>query len=157
MHTLVTAAVCHHARIRVATARPTEFVDITERIDAIVTDIGMRTGLVNIQSQHTTTAIIVNEHEPLLLADFEALLCRTAPAQAAYRHDDLDTRTVNLMPNERANGHAHCRALMLPSSTLLNVDDGRLQLGRWQRIFLVELDGPRDRDLSVIAFGEGAR
>lgn len=157
MHTLVTTAVCQHGRLRIATTQPMEFVDITDRIAAIVTETGMRTGLVNVQSQHTTTAIVVNEHEPLLLADFEALLCRTAPADASYRHDDLTVRTVNLVPDERVNGHAHCRALVLPSSTLLNVDEGRLQLGRWQRVFLVELDGPRDRDVSVIAFGEGSR
>lgn len=157
MHTLVTTAVCHHGRIRVTTARAMEFVDITEQLDAIVADTGIRAGLANIQSQHTTTAVIVNEHEPLLLADFEALLCRTAPVEAAYRHDDMDVRTVNVMPGERANGHAHCRALLLPTSALLNIADGRLQLGRWQRVFLVELDGPRDRDVSVIVFGEGAR
>ena len=64
---------------------------------------------------------------------------------------------MNVAPGERPNGHAHCRALLLPTSALLNVAGGRLQLGRWQRIFLVELDGPRIREVSVLAFGEAAR
>jgi secondary thiamine-phosphate synthase enzyme len=61
---------------------------------------------------------------------------------------------VNLVEEERPNGHAHCRALLLPSSACLNVTEGRLQLGRWQRVFLVELDGPRERSVSVLLFGE---
>ena len=66
-------------------------------------------------------------------------------------------RTVNVTDGERPNGHAHCRALLLPSSACLNVTGGRLALGRWQRVFFVELDGPRERDISVLAFGEGGR
>ena len=157
METLVPAAICHHARIRVATDRAMEFIDLTARIEALAAEAGIHAGLVNIQSLHTTTAIVVNEHEPLLLADFDALLARAAPIDAPYRHDDIDARTVNLAPGERPNGHAHCRALMLPTSALLNVADGRLQLGRWQRVFLVELDGPRAREVSVLALGEGVR
>ena len=157
METLTPTALCHHGRIRVATQRPTEFIDLTDRVEALVADLGIHAGLVNIQSLHTTTAIVVNEHEPLLLADFDALLARTAPCDAPYRHDDMDVRTVNIAPGERPNGHSHCRALLLPSSAMLNVAGGRLQLGRWQRIFLVELDGPRDREVSVLAMGDGVR
>jgi secondary thiamine-phosphate synthase enzyme len=65
----------------------------------------------------------------------------------------MASRTVNLAPDERANGHAHCRALLLGPTALLNVADGRLQLGRWQRVFLVELDGPRRREISVQVLG----
>jgi secondary thiamine-phosphate synthase enzyme len=154
METLVTAATCRHSRIRVATERAMEFIDLTARIEALTSWAGIQAGLVNIQSLHTTTAIVINEHEPLLLADFDALLARAAPGDAPYRHDDLDVRTENLAPDERPNGHAHCKALLLPSSAQLNVAEGQLQLGRWQRIFLVELDGPRDREVSVLIFGE---
>ena len=155
--TLVPAAICHHGRIRVATERAMEFIDVTARIEALAAAAGIHTGLVNVQSLHTTTAIVVNEHEPLLLADFATLLARTAPPDATYRHDDMEVRTVNLAPGERANGHAHCHALLLGTSALLNVADGRLQLGRWQRVFLVELDGPRDREVSVLVMGEAVR
>src|SRR5262245_16817567 len=115
METLVPAATCQHARIRVTTGRPMEFIDLTDRIEALIAEAGIRTGLANIQSLHTTTAIVVNEHEPLLLADFAALLARAAPKDEAYRHDDMDVRTVNVAPDERPNGHAHCHALLLGS------------------------------------------
>ena len=157
MQTLAPAAICRHARIRVETKRAMEFIDLTARIQALAEEAGIDAGLVNIQSLHTTTAIVVNEHEPLLLADFEHLLARTAPRDAHYRHDDMDVRTMNLAPGERPNGHAHCHAVLLGSSTSLNVADGRLQLGRWQRVFLVELDGPRVREVSVLVLGEGTR
>ena len=156
METLVPAAICHHARIRVATERAVEFIDLTSRIEELAATTGIRAGLVNIQSRHTTTAIVVNEHEPLLLADFEGLLARVVPDDAGYRHDDLGVRTVNLTPEERVNGHAHCRALLLGSSACLNVAEGRLQLGCWQRVFLVELDGPRVREVSILVLGERA-
>jgi len=73
------------------------------------------------------------------------------------RADDLDLRAVNVIDEERPNGHAHCRALVLPSSVCLNVVRGGVQLGQWQRVFLVELDGPRDRNVSVMMLGEGWR
>jgi secondary thiamine-phosphate synthase enzyme len=154
METLVRPATCHHARIRVTTERPVEFIDLTDRIEALAAQTGVHAGLVNIQSLHTTAAIVVNEHEPLLLADFVALLARVAPRDATYRHDDMNARTVNLAPGERPNGHAHCHALLLGASASLNLADGRLQLGRWQRVFLVELDGPRVREVSVLVLGE---
>jgi secondary thiamine-phosphate synthase enzyme len=157
METLVPAAICRHTRIRVATGRAMEFIDLTARIEALATEARIDAGLVNIQTLHTTTAIVVNEHEPLLLADFEGLLARAAPRDTHYRHDDMDVRTVNLAPGERPNGHAHCHALLLGSSASLNFAEGRLQLGRWQRVFLVELDGPRVRDVSVLVLGEGVR
>jgi secondary thiamine-phosphate synthase enzyme len=153
METFAPASACRHSRIRFETRHSTEFIDLTDTIAAIVAETGIRDGLVNVQSLHTTTAILVNEHEPLLLSDFGALLERIAPQQAIYRHDDPDERTVNLSPGERPNGHAHCRALMLAPSASLNVADGRLQLGRWQRVFLVEMDGPRSREVSVLALG----
>ncbi len=157
METLVPAAICHHGRIRVATGGAMEFIDLTDRIQSLAAEAGIHAGLVNIQTLHTTTAIVVNEHEPLLLADFGALLGRAAPRDAHYRHDDMDVRTVNLAPGERPNGHAHCHALLLGPSALLNFAEGRLQLGRWQRVFLAELDGPRVRDVSVLILGEAVR
>ena len=157
METLVPAAICHHARIRVATERALEFIDLNSPIEALAAEGGIDAGLVNIQTLHTTTAIVVNEYEPLLLADFEGLLARAAPRDAHYRHYDMDVRTVNLAPGERPNGHAHCHALLLGSSASLNFAEGRLQLGRWQRVFLVELDGPRVREVSVLVLGEGVR
>ena len=157
METLTPASTCRHSRIHLTTSYPTEFIDLTDRVQRLVSDAALRTGIVNVQTLHTTSAVVVNEHEPLLLTDFEALLARTAPPDAPYRHDDPAVRTVNLTEGERSNGHAHCRALLLPSSVCVNVSKGQLVLGRWQRIFFVELDGPRERELSVFAFGEAWR
>lgn len=157
METYAPVAVCRHARVRITTERPTQFVDLTDEVEALVADARLQHGIVNVQSLHTTAAIVLNEHEPLLLSDFSTLLARTAPRALWYRHDDLEARTVNLDPDERANGHAHCRALLLGATAALNVVGGRLQRGRWQRLFLVELDGPRAREVSVLVLGEGAR
>jgi len=146
-----------HAHIRIATNHPTQFIDLTDRLEALVAQSGIRFGFVNVQSLHTTAAIVVNENEPLLLSDFADALERSAPTRAVYRHDDLAVRTVNLTADERVNGHAHCRALMLGLSACINVIYGRLHLGAWQRVFLAELDGPRDREISVLILGEGDR
>src|SRR5262245_26113188 len=157
MQTLASVPVSSHVTIRVRTTHPTEFVDLTERVAALVAEAPLRCGVVNVQTLHTTTAIVVNEHEPLLLTDFAAVLDSAAPRDVRYRHDDPAVRTVNVTPDERVNGHAHCRALFLGASACLNVIDGRLRLGRWQRIFLAELDGPREREISIVIFGEPAR
>lgn len=154
MHTLETTALTQHVRLTVPTCRATEFIDLTHRIQVIAAVAGLHSGLINVQTLHTTTALVVNEHEPLLLDDFGALLERTAPRDGIYAHDDPGLRTVNLVEDERMNGHAHCRALFLPSSVCLNVVRGEIQLGRWQRVFLVELDGPRERQVSMMMLGE---
>ena len=157
MATLVPNATCHHKTLRIPTVCSTEFFDLTDYLERLVTEAGIRFGFVNVQSLHTTTAIVVNEKEPLLHADFASLLEKAAPQDAGYRHDDPTVRTVNLTPEERVNGHAHCRALLLASSACLNIVDGRLRLGQWQRVFLVELDGPREREISIMLIGEGSR
>jgi secondary thiamine-phosphate synthase enzyme len=155
METFAGSSTSRHTRIRIATTRHKEFIDITDEVRAAAASL--HTGIVNVQSLHTTTGIVLNEHEPLLLDDFLTLLERAAPASAGYTHDDLSIRTVNLTPDERVNGHAHCRALLVGPSVCLNVVGGRLELGRWQRIFLAEFDGPRVRDVSVLALGEIGR
>jgi secondary thiamine-phosphate synthase enzyme len=153
METFALATTCRHLKIQIATQRPFEFVDVTPDVEALVVQAGIHVGFVNVQSLHTTTSIVVNEHEPQLLTDFVELLERAAPRNASYRHDDVRLRTVNLISGERNNGHSHCQALLLASSVCLNIAHGCLQLGRWQRVFLAELDGPQTRDLSVLLFG----
>lgn len=157
MEAVAYAASSHRTTFRLATERPTQFIDLTESLETFLATSGLRTGFLNVQTLHTTTAIVVNEHEPLLLVDFAELLEHLAPSHLGYHHDDVHRRTVNVTHGERANGFAHCRALFLPTSTCLNVIDGRLQLGRWQRVFLAELDGPRTREVSVMAVGEGCQ
>ena len=150
MQTAAASPTCRHTTIRVDTTRPTQFIDLTSDLEAFVAASGVQSGLLNIQSLHTTAAIVVNEHEPLLLTDMAALLERLAPVDAVYRHDNITLRTVNCVLGEPPNGHSHCRALLLGSTAALNVVGGELQLGTWQRVFLVELDGPRTRDVSLL-------
>jgi secondary thiamine-phosphate synthase enzyme len=109
-------------------------------------------GIVTVQSRHTTAAVLVNENEPLLLEDFKDLLERWAPVGDRYRHNDLAARP-QAPADERPNGHAHARALFLHVSVCLNVARGDIDLGDWQSIFLVELDGPRRRAVSVQVLG----
>ena len=154
METLAPTSTFRHTTLRIETEHPTQFVDLTDEVNAFVAESRIRTGMVNIQGLHTTTAVFVNEHDPLLLTDVTALLERIAPQDGFYRHDNISLRSSNCVLAERPNGHSHCRALLLAPSVSLNVARGRLQLGTWQRIFLAELDGPRTRTVSVIALGE---
>ena len=153
MEMLASGVTFRQATIRTESYQPTQFIDLTEDVQAFVTGAGILTGFLNIQTLHTTNALIVNEHEPLLLTDMAALLERVAPTGAVYRHDDTTLRTVNCVSGERPNGHSHCRALVMAPAVCLNVIQGRLQLGRWQRLFLVELDGPRPREVSLLVMG----
>ena len=139
--------------LRVVTSTAPEFVDITDRVAAVVREAGVRAGLVVVYSRHTTAAVTINEWEPLLLEDMARLLERVAPRDGAYRHNDFSVRTVNMIEDETPNAHAHCRHLLLGASETVPVVDGRVALGRWQRVFLVELDQPRTRDVLVQVLG----
>jgi secondary thiamine-phosphate synthase enzyme len=143
-------------RLDFATTRPTEFVDITDRLRDEVRRAGLREGRIHLQSLHTTLGLAVNENEPLLLRDFEGLLERIAPAAAGYEHDDFKRR-LDIALDEPVNGHAHCRQLLLTAFATLMVEDGNLVLGRWQSVFAVELDGPRPRQLAVQLEGKFGR
>lgn len=143
-----------HNNLNIKTTAGLQFVDVTELIVEQVRAAEVRTGIVNVQTRHTTTAIIVNENEPLLLADMQRTIERTAPSSIKYQHDDFSIRTVNLEPQECRNGHSHCQALFLSTSTMLNIADGQIQLGKWQRIFFIELDGAKERTISIMIMGE---
>jgi isopentenyl-diphosphate delta-isomerase len=143
------AAEPYLARLAYRTEGTGQFLDITDDVAAVVRSSGARRGLVHVYSMHTTAAIRINENEPLLLRDFKRLLERIAPAgDGAYEHDDLDRR-VGVPPDEPMNGHSHCRHLFLSTSETVPLVDGRLDLGTYQRIFLVELCTARDRRVTV--------
>ena len=138
--------------VRMRTEKPLQFVDLTALIAERVRRSGIRDGTITIQSRHTTAAVVVNENEPLLIEDFEDALEHWAPRGARYRHNDFSARGT-VPPGEKPNGHAHARALLLGASVTLNVAAGEIDLGEWQSVFLVELDGPRCRTLSVQVMG----
>jgi secondary thiamine-phosphate synthase enzyme len=145
----------HTEHLAFRSGGPMAFLDLTDRIQDCVVRSGVEHGLVNLQCLHTSAALVVNEDEPLLHADFKALLGRFAPRDAGWQHDRLDVRTVNMTPEETPNAHAHARALVLRSTECLNIADGRITLGRWQRIFFLECDDARDREVSVMVMGAG--
>ena len=142
-----------HLVVSIETLRPVEFVDLTAAIAAAVQGLGLLDGVAILQTQHTTTGILVNENEPGLLEDLEAMFERLAPATPTYAHDDLVRRSAP-EPGERRNGHAHCRAALLRTSESVPVSGGTLTLGRWQRIFLVDFDGGQRRQVSLTLMGE---
>ena len=139
--------------IEFETTTAPEFIDITDDVMSIVEEAGIQFGQVGVFSQHTTAAIKINEHEPLLLQDLARTLRQFAPPNAYYEHNDFNRRTVNMNPGECANGHAHVQHLFLSSSETIPVIDGRMALGTWQRIFLIELDHPRLRRVLVNVVG----
>jgi secondary thiamine-phosphate synthase enzyme len=140
--------------IKFRTKATFDFIDTTNKIQELIERSGVKTGIINIQSLHTTMAILVNESEPLLIDDMKKTLERVASQKTNYRHDDFTVRTVNMCEGECQNGHSHCKAIFLPTSILFNVFRGGLQLGQWQRIFAVELDRARHRKIAVQIMGK---
>jgi secondary thiamine-phosphate synthase enzyme len=115
---------------RIATV---EFTDEVEK--AVPSDAE---GTCTVFVRHTTAGVSVNEAEPRLLADIERVLADLVP-ESGWDHDELD-----------GNADAHLRSLLLGRSVTVPVVDGSLDLGTWQSILLVECDGPRTREVTVV-------
>lgn len=143
----------HSDVLRYTTSHALEFIDITDQVCAVVEAADIAFGQVNVFSAHTTAAIVLNEHEPLLLNDMARVLSRSAPPGDYYEHNDFSIRTVNMTEEECANGHAHCQHLFLGASETMPIHEGRPYIGRWQRLFLIELDHARQREVFVQAMG----
>ena len=143
----------YHEQVDLRTQKRIQFIDLTELVAERVVRSGITHGTVQVQTRHTTTAIVVNENEPLLLQDLQELMELWAPSDVDYRHDDLNVRKMPFTVDERVNGDAHARAILLGSSKSLNVVNGKIDLGRWQKIFLVELDGAQKRYTSIVVMG----
>jgi secondary thiamine-phosphate synthase enzyme len=139
--------------INLKTAATLDFIDITEKVQEKIKETGIQKGVINIQSLHTTMAVIVNEAEPLLISDMKTLLEKLAPRTYKYAHDNFEIRTVNMCDGECANGHSHNKAIHLPTSAMMNIHENGLQLGQWQRVFAVELDRSRPRQVALQIMG----
>ncbi len=136
----------------IRTERGPQFIDITERIEEVARQSGVSNGFAVVFSKHTTAAIRINENEPALLSDMERMLEGIAPSRAQYQHNEF----VHAFSDngEHPNGHSHCQHLLLGASEAVPIVDGRLLVGQWQRIFLIELDRARDREVVVQFVGE---
>ena len=108
-------------------------------------------GMVNVFVAHTTCAVKVLEGELLLLADINNYLDKCFPIEGNYMHDRIEIRDVPI--NERVNGFAHLRQMFFASDVTIPVEDGKMMLGQWQTVFLVEFDPVRDREIIITYIG----
>ena len=145
-------------RTTTVTVTPAErysFVDLNDELARAIKDAGVTDGIAVAFCGHTTCALLINEWEDGALDDFRRHLVELVPHEGAYyRHDDFEVRTQNLHPDERRNGHAHVKAMLLSATThAIPVVDGEASLGTWQRLLLFELDEPKDRVVTFQVMG----
>jgi len=135
-----------------------EFKDLTEDIERQVKEANIKNGYVLVYSCHTTLAICVNEKEAGIVKDFKNLMGKLIPKDTYYCHNDLSIRTENLVcqsaTSDCLNGHSHCTHMLMPNSEMIPVIEGKMALGTWQRIFAIELDSKRKREIIIQISGE---
>jgi secondary thiamine-phosphate synthase enzyme len=134
---LAPAASTSRMAIEVSTTERIDIVDITTEVtEAVPSDVSNGVCLVFVP--HTTAGVILNENEHRLLADITRTIESLVPADEDYEHDTVGDNAV-----------AHLQAMVLGESVTIPVDEGELDLGRWQSVLFVECDGPRTRRVSV--------
>jgi secondary thiamine-phosphate synthase enzyme len=127
--------------LRLQTPGHGHIVDLTEGVARIVATSGVDRGLVTAFAIGATVAVTTMEYEPGGVGDLQRLLDRLIPADGDYEHNRL---------NHDTNSHAHLRAAVIGPSETIPVLEGRLTLGTWQQIVLIDFDDrPRDRTVSV--------
>jgi secondary thiamine-phosphate synthase enzyme len=134
--------------LTVQTEQRVELADLTDRVMAYVRGTGVREGLANIWSMHTTCAVFINEAQSALHADIKRFLEQMVARDAEWMHNDPVHSDC-----DRFNADSHLRAMLLGHSLTLQVSGGEIVLGQWQRILIGELDGPRARTLRVQVMG----
>jgi len=139
-------------RLQLRTGADISLHDVTAQLRSCVAESGIQNGFVTVTSQHTTTALAINENEPRLVEDVKAFLQRLIPSHDDYMHNDIHLR--DCPPDEPQNAHSHLAAMLLGSSEVIALQAGALVLGQYQSVMLYELDGPRDRCVSVQVYGE---
>ncbi len=124
-------------RLTLRTDRREQLLDVTDAVAAAVSEIGVADGAVLLHVPHTTAGVTVNEgYDPAVASDVLGVLRGLVPYEGAYDHAE-------------GNSDSHVKAILTGCSQLVPVESGRPALGRWQRIFLCEYDGPRTRELWV--------
>jgi secondary thiamine-phosphate synthase enzyme len=126
------------AEFVVRTKTGQEMVDITARVADLVGQAGIGEGMCLVYVPHATAAVVINENaDPNVCEDILEALGKMVP-EGRWRHDRIDN-----------NAAAHIKATILGPSETVPVRGGRLRLGTWQSLMLVELDGPRDRTVII--------
>ena len=126
--------------------------DIMPDIKQAVEKSGINNGFITVTSQHTTTAVAINEYEERLLEDVKTFLTRLIPPGDRYLHNDIALR--DCPEDEPENAHSHLAAMLLGSSEVIALVEGEPVLGQYQSVMLYELDGPRKRRVNVQIYGE---
>jgi secondary thiamine-phosphate synthase enzyme len=135
-----------HEELRIATRGEGEMHDLTERVAELVRKVGVTEGVVLVFVPGSTAGITTIEYEPGLIQDFPAAMERIAPRDLDYAHDSTW---------HDGNGHAHVRASLLGPSLTVPIAGGKLLLGTWQQIALVDFDNrSRQRRIVVTIMGE---
>jgi secondary thiamine-phosphate synthase enzyme len=142
----------HKQKIEVESTTQIEFIDITSQVEEIVERSGVRQGQVLVFSAHTTSSIVINHNESMLIQDFMRTLYHLVPVSDRYSHDLFELNRSNTSDG-RSNGHSHCKAMLLGTSQTVPVEKGKLLLSEKQSIFYVEMDGARKRDAIVQVMG----
>ncbi|MHC4778252.1 MAG: secondary thiamine-phosphate synthase enzyme YjbQ [Planctomycetota bacterium] len=133
----------HGCEIPLTTERRFQILDITDRVSEAVSGSGVRDGFALVYSPHTTAAIRVNELDRRLHDDMEAFLHRLVHPDGPSRHN-LET------VDDRPNAWGHLVSLLMNASASIPVHDGALEMGGWQSIFFIELDGPRESRKALV-------
>jgi secondary thiamine-phosphate synthase enzyme len=131
----------HSAELRLSTRGDTDIIDITAQVQRVVGDGPVDEGLVTAFVRGSTAAVTTMEFEPGGVSDLRALLDRLIPVEGDYEHNRL---------NHDTNSHAHQRASLIGASEQVPVIGGRLALGTWQQLVLIDFDDrPRERTVVV--------
>lgn len=142
----------YNQKIEIKSTSQIEFIDITDKVEEIIGNSGVREGQVLVYSPHTSASIVVNHNEPMLIQDFMRVLYRLIPVGDRYSHDLFEIGRAKTSDG-RSNGHSHCKNLLLGVSETLPIEKGKVMLTEKQNIFLVELDGARTRDVVIQVIG----
>ncbi|MBN1848357.1 MAG: YjbQ family protein [Deltaproteobacteria bacterium] len=121
----------------VKTSARTDMVDITAQIQAAISESGKSDGVCTVFIPHTTAGIVINEGaDPDVCNDILAKLNEMVPPDAGYQHTE-------------GNADSHIKTALVGTTASLIVENGRLVLGTWQKIFFCEFDGPRSRQVYI--------
>ena len=131
----------HSGELRLSTQGDSDVVDITAGVEQVVATSPIDEGLVTVFVRGSTAAVTTMEHEPGGVHDLQELLERLVPKEGDYEHNRL---------NHDSNSHAHQRASVVGASQTVPVSGGRMALGTWQQIVLIDFDDrPRERTIVV--------
>lgn len=124
-------------KFKIKTSGKSEMADITREVQGVVRENGLEGGVCHVFVPHITCGLAINENaDPDVKSDIVDALDLAVPEKSAYRHSE-------------GNSPAHIKSVLVGPSLTVFVEDGGLQLGTWQGIYLCEYDGPRNREVWV--------